>query len=352
MFHSKTVFVVGAGASHEVNLPTGKALAGHIETKLNFEHSPHKTLQSGDPVIYETLYWYSAKQADKDREMKLYMRAAKQVRDAMPQVSSIDSFIDTHAGNRHIELCGKLAIVQTILDEEKKSKLFYNQRDGSWYAASKDIQNTWHQYFFEILADDCRLSNLHAIFDNISFIVFNYDRCIEHFLIHALQTRFTIDALKAEQIIGTLKIIHPYGVVGCLPWQGMGVKVPFGGRARQGENLLSLSRQIKTFTEYEQDVSIVSEIRRLVQGADTIVFLGFAFHPQNMELLKVTEKSIDKTIYSTTSGISKNDARVVRKKIAESFAPPGTRIYINKEYDLKCFELFREFRRTLQYGSR
>lgn len=53
MFRSKIVFVLGAGSSAEVNMPTGEQLKDKIINKLNFraDEWPHK-LSSGDQRIY------------------------------------------------------------------------------------------------------------------------------------------------------------------------------------------------------------------------------------------------------------------------------------------------------------
>ena len=50
MFESKTVFVLGAGASHEVGLPVGSGLAEIISKKLDirFTRSNRRALRSGE----------------------------------------------------------------------------------------------------------------------------------------------------------------------------------------------------------------------------------------------------------------------------------------------------------------
>jgi hypothetical protein len=50
-------------------------------------------------------------------------------------------------------------------------------------------------------------------------------------------------------------------------------------------DLLEIAHQINTFTEQQEDNEKLAIIRRTVQEAEVIVFLGFAFHERNMELL-------------------------------------------------------------------
>jgi hypothetical protein len=53
---------------------------------------------------------------------------------------------------------------------------------------------------------------MHARFStSVSFIVFNYDRCLEQFLFHALQKLYGLESQEAFAMLTDLRIIHPYG---------------------------------------------------------------------------------------------------------------------------------------------
>jgi hypothetical protein len=52
MFQSKTLFVVGAGASKEAGLPIGEELTDRIATLLKL-HADYRSLKSGDDRIYD-----------------------------------------------------------------------------------------------------------------------------------------------------------------------------------------------------------------------------------------------------------------------------------------------------------
>lgn len=118
----------------------------------------------------------------------------------------------------------------------------------------------------------------------ISFIIFNYDRCVEHFLFYSLQNYYGISDRAAVDYLGDLKIYHPYGTVGDLPWQDGQGATSFGQNVA-GRELLSRAAQIRTFIEQTEDQVAVAEIRELLSEANIVVFLGFAFHPLNMELI-------------------------------------------------------------------
>ena len=141
----------------------------------------------------------------------------------------------------------------------------------------------------QFLYNGIRKDAINELFDNISLIIFNYDRCVEHLIYHAIQNYYAIDANRAAVLMQSLEIFHPYGVVGRLPFQSAKDAVPFGSGANQPKKLLSLASQIKTYSERIEEESAVAGIRQIVQNAEIIVFLGFAFHGQNMDLIQPTK---------------------------------------------------------------
>jgi len=128
---TKTVFVVGAGASQEAGLPIGSELKMSIATALDIRvKRGGYQLISGHDLILEALRLEAAKNPTHTDLLASLQNAAWRIRDAMPQASSIDTFIDNHSEDKQIELCGKLAIVRTILEAEAKSALFVDQLQG------------------------------------------------------------------------------------------------------------------------------------------------------------------------------------------------------------------------------
>jgi multidrug resistance efflux pump len=105
------------------------------------------------------------------------------------------------------------------------------------------LQDTWYVKLIRMLDRGVSKSNVTQIFDSVSFIVFNYDRCIEHFLRHALQAAYGIQEQQADEICGDLHIIHPYGCLGELPLPGT-PGLPFGG-FDQGNNYIQFAQGIE-----------------------------------------------------------------------------------------------------------
>ena len=138
------------------------------------------------------------------------------------------------------------------------------------------VSSTWYQPFAKALFDGVSNDNVDSVFDNISIVCFNYDRCIEHFLTYALSYRFRISLEEARRIVNErLAIHHPYGTVGKLAKTESHIGRDFG-RVTDGEELLEASKGIVTFTE-QGDTDAYVEIKDVVRQAETLVFLGFGY---------------------------------------------------------------------------
>jgi hypothetical protein len=73
-------------------------------------------------------------------------------------------------------------------------------------------------------------------------------------------------------------------VVGELEWQGSGPSIQFGAKD-DTYDLTKLSAGIPTYNEEVEDKKKINELRDLVSAAQRMVFLGFHFHKQNIELI-------------------------------------------------------------------
>ncbi|WP_193368244.1 hypothetical protein [Pelagibius marinus] len=349
MFKADTVFVVGAGASSEVKLPLGSQLksriADAIDIKFGRDHQ-----ETGSPEIMDALRVHAnfvRNTTPSWVDVNHYLHAGWRIRDAMPQASSIDTFIDAHSGNEAIELCGKLAISHTILNAEKASLLYVDQRMRKDHFDFKSVEKTWLSRFFQALTTGCSKDQLPSIFDQVAFVTFNYDRCIEHFLYHSLQNFYGVAAEEAAELVNSLRIYHPYGQVGRLPWQNELSPVPFGASCG-GSDLLTISSQIKTFTEQVDDEDSLGAAHEAITKADQVAFLGFAFHDQNMELLNPGTETSARRILATGKGLSGTDCDMVQSELKRAFEKAdGSVPFIHVGQNLTCVDLFDEFLRTL-----
>jgi hypothetical protein len=280
MFARKTLFVVGAGASAEFGLPVGSGVADIIAQKLSFRLDEfHRVIAgSGDPQLFNLI----RNQAGQER-MQQYFDACKLITSGIILADSIDRFIDYYRNDEAIRFCGKLALAQTILEAERGSALavdpgnIYNTID---FRTSK---NTWLRHLISLCFGGFERTET-RIYENVSFVTFNYDRCIEQYLFWALRG-LGLPEREAAKITGKVQIIHPYGSLGRLPWQTHEASiVEFG--AKEGVDLPTVASGIRTYHEEIVDLTRQAVIEELFAAAETLVFLGFAYHDQNLALLR------------------------------------------------------------------
>src|SRR6185312_2777915 len=267
MFRRHTLFVVGAGASAEFGLPVGIGLARQIIEKMDirFERG-FDFVGSGDQRLYQQIVHMNRQDAHD------WQPTAMRIRNGLPFAQSIDDFLDQRRSDRLINLYGKSAICQAILEAERESKLFFDPFQSDRPFDADAIADTWLVKFMYMLCRGIPRENVASIFESVDFIVFNYDRCIEQFLISALQRAYSINEADSSAIVRELEILHPYGSVGQLS------DVRFG---YSGANCVALAEKIKTYTEQADEKAVLREITERVDWADCIVFLGFAYHSQN-----------------------------------------------------------------------
>jgi hypothetical protein len=347
MFKRRTLFVVGAGASYEFGLSLGPALAATIAKKADIKLRDwgESDGSSHDPDIYHQL-----QRRDRDR-INEYVRAARVICDGVQMSASIDDFLDVHGSDEDIKTVGKICIAKAILEEERTSKLWFDKSNIYNKMKVSEFEDTWIIKFVRMLVRGVPKEKVGTIFQNIAFIIFNYDRCIEQCLLHAIQQVYSIKMQDAARILDALTIIHPYGMVGELKTELNGNGVAFGGEYdRLSENYSLLSDRIKTYTEQLGDEHELEAIHEEVRNAERIVFLGFAFHDQNMTLLKPPEPLKRKDIYATAFGMSQSDADVVRAQLLNFFDGPERDIMngnIDIRPDLKCTDFFDQYTRSL-----
>ncbi len=136
---------------------------------------------------------------------------------------SIDNYVHSHSDKEAVKTVAKIAIVQTILDAERACHISIDpQVHPPRFKDERRAHKSWLSDFFTVLQDGIVESkNLDEIFDNLTIINFNYDRCIEHYLFHVMHRLYPSkgEGHLTGLLNQKLKILHPYGLVGNLPWQ-------------------------------------------------------------------------------------------------------------------------------------
>ncbi len=319
MFKDKTLFVIGAGASVEFGLPVGRDLAEEIRKKSSFTFPAHSSPR-GDEEVLNLL-----RQNRSPTEQSELFRACSENHNGIYMAGSIDSFIDRRSDVSRIAEVGKLLIAISILRAERKSNLYLNTNIADPRIDLPTLGNTWIDRFFRILTTNIKKDEIEKIGEEIAIICFNYDRCLEFYLIDALRQSYSIAYQESHKIIYNMDIIHPYGSLGELPENPAissgGETVRFGGDDFSRTNPWPVSNRIKTYTEQIAEQNMLIRIENAVRDAKQIVFLGFSFQPQNMELLAVGEKlSIDKHVFATGKGVTRHGINEIKSRILSLYA--------------------------------
>ena len=321
MLSRETVFVVGAGASCELGLPSGDNLKTSIVDTFATTDKGFGTrfidpaVQNAAEQLTSRAYPHFQGAVHDD-----VFEAATTISGALPFAQSIDNYLDSQRDNSIITTVGKIGIARAILRAEQQSSLAPKLRPtqrlqdiGKGTTFPNKVSSSWHLRLTQLITASKPASELTTVFDNTAFVVFNYDRCLEHFLAGSLRKYYNADDVAVKEAMSKCKIIHPYGQVGGLPWQQASVTVNFGA---SGEGrLLAIADDIRTFTESVAS-GVVQSVKETIETAQTLVILGFGVLPQNVELLTVLKQSEAGRVFLTTKGISDDDVDIVEDEVS------------------------------------
>ncbi|WP_181242685.1 hypothetical protein [Caulobacter vibrioides] len=346
MFRAKTLLVLGAGASLEVGLPTGETLLKQISDLIDFRFEFGDRLTSGDQLLLQTLK-IILNEGREVKNLNAHLAAGQQLRKSAQQALSIDNVIDA-LEDKKVELVGKLGILRAILKAESESQFFRPQQEHRDVVDVQNFGSTWYSSFTKLLTENIRKSEVDRLFENIEIINFNYDRCLERYLPQSISDYYGISLQEAEALMTKLRVHRPYGLCGRLPWmQGQGPIIQFG---QENSNLLGAAvSQIRTFTEQIDEGDEIDAIRSAIGNADRIIFLGFAFHRQNMSLLSSPIQDHTEII-ATAYGISSDDIAVIERESARVFDFEEDSYSVSNRINLrgiKCAGLFKQHWRTI-----
>jgi hypothetical protein len=91
----------------------------------------------------------------------------------------------------------------------------------------------------------------------------------------------------------------------------------------------------------------LGEFRSLIAGAHKLVFLGFAYHPQNIALLRNAsdEQTETRRVIGTAYGMPESDREVVVSDLQSFVRVPE--YGEAKLIDMTCVDFFNNYRRAL-----
>jgi len=324
MAHDVT-FVFGAGSSKEFGLPLGSKLYKEIIGDLTGWGSLSKLLVYLDDVnLGET--------DTKNLANSLLLSP----------LNSIDEFIHNYCkGNTETETLLKFLISKNILTLENHDLLF-----------DREVDN-WYRYVISFLIRNADGKYQNFIEQPVNFVTFNYDRTLEWFLYHGIQS--TYPAAKENTKVFNKwfdeycekRIFHMYGSLGPIREVPFGLKKNFQlsdrrfGQDKIVEFYLAGSKNLDLM-RFGQKANPPSELKQIFDKTNRTFFIGFGYQRDNLIQLPIKKGT---RLNGSCYGVKEEEKRVITQVIKKLF---NSKIHLNGDRpeisdDLKCSVYYRSF---------
>ncbi len=335
MFNKSVVFVIGAGASHEFEMPLGGALKTAIAKKLKFRFE-HNVQVDGDEVLMNHIRRHVPELV----RQNAYTVAANTLANAAKSFISIDEALHFVGSSAEAVEIGKIAIIQEILAAEAKSKVRYKPENGRVNIDGCD--QTWIAEVLSMAVAGQKQEELATAFRHVTFINFNYDRVIEQYLYFALQERLAASPEAARHIVGNLHMIRPYGSIAKFAYQ-MGDPRSFGSTAYFDP--FKTIGNLRTYTESDP-LHDASDVANALSNAALVIFLGFGYHATNLDILRARQDTFNKArVLGTLVGIHPGNTTVIGNRIAANLHIDGG--LVDLEPNMGAAELLQRLRQRI-----
>lgn len=262
MIDRNVVLVLGAGASKAYGFDTGGEL---LKRAISY---------NGDLVV--TLEKFGMTEA-------YYNRFRTELNDA--QLPSIDRFLEVR--NDYMEI-GKICMAFYLIKCENYEKLY-----------SATLEQDWYRYIFQLM-ETTRFQDF--FLNQLKVITFNYDRSFENYIFRALKAGIGHDKddRKIIENINNLEIVHVHGNLGSL--------YPEGGNSRPysdnvAPEMIKIAKNgIFIVSEADKLGKGYERAHKLIQRCETLLFLGFHYHPENVDRLRLGRNLLNGRINGTVVG--------------------------------------------------
>lgn len=336
MFRSKTTFIVGSGAGYEVEMPDARELLAKIAQGFDFSRLG-TDLQTRDMVVLAGHFEKFARRMGATQERLI--EAGASIRTASRVSPSIEAILEQHGQDALVQAAGKLAIVYFTLQAEARSPLGLEPRDPGDLPLRGN--ENWLYQLGRMIVSGVPRARAEQCFDNIAIICFAYDRSIKHYLPWVVHMAFGMTLSEARQLVAAkLKVIHPFGNVGRLPWDGgEGPDVEWG--KEDPWNIHNLVSEIRTGSELRRTPQGVQRIIAEVAGGKRIVFLGHSFDPQSTELLFDYSLSHDPDLLVSITGMGDSQRSAVRRTLKRLAGIENDDLV--SIHDMRAYQLLRDY---------
>lgn len=307
MIRTETTLVIGAGANCEIEMPDGAELLAKIAAGYDFDRLGTQ-VQTRDMVALAEIF-----EANADRLGTTYenlLEAGRTIKQASRVTTSIDAVLEQYgAGNPEVIAAGKVALAYYTLQAESKSTLAVAPRD----AGDLPLRGTenWLFQLGQLITKGVPRAQAEQCFDKLSIVCFNYDRAIEHYMPWVLTMAFGMPMDEARMLVSShLRIVHPYGSAGTLPWMfGAGEPAEWG--EQEPEDWLALAKNLYTASERGRDKRFSSFLMAEIAQGRRLGFLGFGFDPMNTSMLFDRVLDHDPDVMVALLGIGKGTQKAI-----------------------------------------
>ena len=141
-------------------------------------------------------------------------------------------------------------------------------------------------------------------------MTFNYDRSLEHFFRTALKYSYGKTFAEADAVLEKIPIVHVHGRLGELK----ATSRTFSPDLSAPDIQIAMG-DIVIMPEAEHSSPAFQEARVLLGSAKQIVFLGFGYHPSNMNRLEVASYD-GKIVGGSSLGLGKAERQHIQGKWA------------------------------------
>lgn len=244
MITTPTVLILGAGASLPFGYPTGQAL------------------------VYQVLNVIKGRADFLQNELQIPFECLEEFDNAFSTcgLSSIDEFLEYRTDL--IDL-GRVLIALCLIPQEDPRIL---------WAETTDKKNWYKKHLFPAM----KTPSLGAFGDNkLSVLTYNYDRSLEHFLLQSLMSTYRHtgdDPAPCWVQLKKIPIVHLHGQLDDLHQR------PYS-KTLTPEIIKQSAPHIKIIHENIADDPQFTQAHDLLRKAERVYFLGFGYHPVNLERL-------------------------------------------------------------------
>ncbi|BDI60896.1 hypothetical protein [Qipengyuania nanhaisediminis] len=341
MIRTETTLIIGAGANREIEMPDGRDLLAKIAAGFEFERL-NSEVKSRDLIALDALFREIAPEIGLSYED--LVTGAMAIRDATLVSTSIDAILEQYGHDKAVLAAGKIAIVFYTLQAEAKSTLAAEPR-APGELPLRGTEN-WLFQLGQLIVKGVPRARAEECFDKLSIVCFNYDRAIEHYLPWVVQRAFGMDYEEACALVaGRLRIVHPYGMAGRLPWQAEDDNVAAWGDESAG-NIAALSKRIFTASQRAGSRQFQSYLRAEMSRGKRLGFLGFGFDPMNVAMLFDNLEHDHPDMLVTLVGVGAVERKAILRLIHRLTSITDESL-ITLE-DMKAYEMLRDYGRFFE----